>query len=287
MFTKKLHDPAEVVRLQSRPHVEYVLVTPEIAAAWLESNNVNRHLRERRVTQYARDMAAGRWTLNADMICFGTNGDLLNGQHRLNAVVSSGTTVMFAVQYDTPAEAMQNMDTGSARTAGDYLAWQGETHRSLLASVVKQTILWESGRIYQDNHKQTVSTGEITQFIAANPDIRTTVETVDRMRKNIDAAPTALGCAHWAIAQVSGMDDADEFFARLGSLAEESKGSPILAVNSRLREIRRNRVKVSTRELVAMFIKAWNYDVNGRTVATISLGQRGTFRIPEPARRTK
>ncbi|MHB8191597.1 MAG: hypothetical protein ACYDHP_14515 [Ferrimicrobium sp.] len=63
--------------------ISYVRVTPDIAERWLNNNKNNRRIHEAKIKQYAEDMRQGRWTYGADMICFGTDGTLLNGQHRL------------------------------------------------------------------------------------------------------------------------------------------------------------------------------------------------------------
>src|SRR5437870_5147015 len=69
-------------------------VGPELATRWLEGNVHNRKLREDVVARYARDMKAGRWLLTHEPIAFNKNGDtLVDGQHRLWAVVESGATV--------------------------------------------------------------------------------------------------------------------------------------------------------------------------------------------------
>lgn len=284
MFNKKLHDPVEAAgkhAAPSGPTLEYVLVTPDIASEWLLSNTGNRTLRGQKVTQYARDMADGRWTLSADMICFDTAGRLGNGQHRLNAVVASGCSVMFAVQWNTPPEAMPNMDTGSARTAGDVLRWDGQVNAPLLAASAKLAVLWTSGRIYKDNKQQGVSHGEIRDFVHAHADLGYSTEFITRHR-NIDINPTPLVVAHWGIARVADPDRADLFVERLSSLVGESRGSAVLALNSRLRELRKKGVVRSNRELLALVIKAWNHDVAGRPVATLSITSRGKFQIPTP-----
>jgi hypothetical protein len=278
MFLKKPETAAAPI---VAPTLEYVLVTPAMAQEWLLANDNNRTLRQQKVHQYARDMAEGRWTLGADMICFAADGRLLNGQHRLNAVIISGCTVMFAVQHNTPPESMANMDTGASRKAGDFLNWAGESNGPLLASAAKLASLWVSGRIYKDNKQQGVSHSEIRDFVAGHPDIRYSTNFINRHR-NIDIKPTPLVVAHWGIGRAAGEPAADTFVERLSSLVGEPRGSAVLALNSRLREMRRQKVDRPNRELLALVIKAWNYDVSGRPVASLTVTQRGAFKIPTP-----
>lgn len=280
MFTKKHIDP--VALSTGNPVVTYVDVTPAIAERWLAQNTVNRTLREAKVRQYAADMNAGRWTHSADMICFSPDGLLLNGQHRLHAVVASGCTITFAVQRNTPAEAMQNMDTGAARKVSDVLAWRGEKSAPLLGATAKLLIVYGDGRIYKDNKTQAVSHGEIADFVDLNPSIRESVSIGQSVYYHVDCAGSVLAASHFIIAAANDADIATEFMHRLAFRTSEAPGSPVLALDKRLREIRRNRQQFPTREYLALVLKAWNFDAKGVSVQKLNITQRGEFRIPAP-----
>lgn len=102
---------------------EYVDVTPELAAQWLEEANVrNRPLSQTRVDQYAREMAEGRWRATNQGIGFGADGRLYDGQHRLWAVVQSGCTVRMLVVYGLDEAARLGIDVGKPRRTPDVLA---------------------------------------------------------------------------------------------------------------------------------------------------------------------
>lgn len=64
-----------------------------MAETWLSRNSNNRNLRGQVIASYARDMKSGAWVLNGETVKIASNGQLLDGQHRLNAVVESGQTV--------------------------------------------------------------------------------------------------------------------------------------------------------------------------------------------------
>ena len=73
-------------------------ITPQIAEEYLKHNiNNYRALSERRVNTYAEDMRNGCWQANGESIVFAEDGTLRNGQHRLKAVIKSGTTVPMLV----------------------------------------------------------------------------------------------------------------------------------------------------------------------------------------------
>ena len=79
---------------------EIVTLTPALAAEWLNSNTCNRPLSTLRASRYARDMKAGDWRFNGETISFTADGRLVDGQHRLTAVVESGVTIQQVVVHE-------------------------------------------------------------------------------------------------------------------------------------------------------------------------------------------
>jgi hypothetical protein len=100
---------------------DLLTITPEYARELLKANGANRSLRKQLVRTYANEMLAGRWRITGEAIQFGTDGRLLNGQHRLNAVVMADVPVTFLVIYGIDPDAQLVMDSGAKRTAGDAL----------------------------------------------------------------------------------------------------------------------------------------------------------------------
>lgn len=104
------------------PELEVVHVTPEMAAEWLEKRNEgNRKIGRTVVKQYADAMAEGRWRLTHQSIAFDDEGTLLDGQHRLAAVVRAGVTVSFTVQRGWGRETFAVLDTGYKRAAYHFV----------------------------------------------------------------------------------------------------------------------------------------------------------------------
>ena len=64
-------------------------ITPEMAEQYLSYNAKHRPIKEKKVNEYVVEMVQGNWKLNGKTVCFDRNGRLLNGQHRLTAVVRS------------------------------------------------------------------------------------------------------------------------------------------------------------------------------------------------------
>lgn len=120
-------------------------ITPEQAAAWLATNNVkNRKPRPRQIEILRREMAGGAWAFTHQGIAFGEPAEengiepLLDGQHRLHAIVASGVTLADALIFrGLPVKAQEATDMGQARSIAENLSlFDGEVNATALCSLV-------------------------------------------------------------------------------------------------------------------------------------------------------
>ena len=92
------------------------LVTPEMAERWLSMNTNNRPLRSWWVNEIANAIRRGEFQFTHQGIAFDTNRVLIDGQHRLAAIVQSGIAVTMMVSWDAPPESFQALDIGQKRS---------------------------------------------------------------------------------------------------------------------------------------------------------------------------
>lgn len=104
------------------PRVEIVTITPEIAQEWLTRNSGNqRPISKSTVNMYARDMREGRWQTTHQGVAFNRTGEVIDGQHRLAAIVEANVPVQMAVATGFDAEFDAPIDQGRARSAAAIL----------------------------------------------------------------------------------------------------------------------------------------------------------------------
>jgi hypothetical protein len=101
------------------------------------------------------------------MIVLDEDGHLLDGQHRLAAVLQSGTTQTFIVRFDAPAEAIAVIDAGRARTAADTLRIEGYSYTSLLTAAARLCLLYP----YAGKRAKGITNAEVVQYVHDNPDL--------------------------------------------------------------------------------------------------------------------
>lgn len=106
-------------------------VTPAMAELWLNNNFNNRKVSLDTVRGYAREMVNKKWLPTHQGLAFNSRDELIDGQHRLMAVVMSGETVRMLVTFGLPSKvagtrmtAMDTVDRGKTRTVADQLKIQ-------------------------------------------------------------------------------------------------------------------------------------------------------------------
>lgn len=96
-------------------------VTPRRAEEVLATDkDRNRKLRQARVSRYAADMRKGKWRLTCEPIRLDEKGALLNGQHRLKAIVNSGCSVPLMFVSGVSSTTLLVQDTGLPKSDADW-----------------------------------------------------------------------------------------------------------------------------------------------------------------------
>ena len=108
------------------PYDEIIEVTSDVAYRWLEGNTHNRPVNDAHVKRLAADIRANRWRLTHQGIAFDTEGLLIDGQHRLWAVIEAGIPVRMRVFFNEPPENKSVVDSGQRRSNLDILNITGE-----------------------------------------------------------------------------------------------------------------------------------------------------------------
>lgn len=268
--------------MPTEPTVEILDVTPELAETWLSRNPNNRNLRSQVIASYARDMAAGSWVLNGETVKIATSGQLLDGQHRLNAVVEASVTVPMIVVRDIPAEVMPTVDAGAKRTYADALRIQGEENTAVLAAVTRRAILWDRGYRARPGAMTPTAT-ELTVFLETNRRLRGSAAVANKLASRTLLPASIIGLCHWLFSDLD-PDDASWFLARLADGDGLAADDPVSALRNRIVKMRVGGGRVNETEALALVILAWNARRAGETRSKLQLPRGGltSENFPEP-----
>lgn len=116
-------------------------ITPAKAKTYLGHNLANRNVRRSHVLFLANEMTAGRWKETHEGIGFFEDGDLADGQHRLHALIESGTSQKMLVVRGLSKDAMSGIDVGAKRSIGDYLHLHHGVANSNLTAAAARGVL--------------------------------------------------------------------------------------------------------------------------------------------------
>ena len=96
----------------------------------------NRNIVPAIVAKYAKDMAAGNWHLTHQGIALDVYGRVVDGQHRLHAIIAADVTVPMQVTLNADPDHFWNIDSGRPRTAYSFLEGPLAKQRVTLANAL-------------------------------------------------------------------------------------------------------------------------------------------------------
>ena len=105
------------------------------ATEYLKFNTVNRPLNQAHVAFLASEMINGNWKLNGEAICF-ENGKLVNGQHRLNAIIIADVKIDMLVVSECEVGSFKTFDSGRNRTISEVFSIIGIPYAALISSII-------------------------------------------------------------------------------------------------------------------------------------------------------
>lgn len=235
-----------------------VFVTPEIAQHWLGFNSSNRAMTNSRIDQFRSDMESGDWSDNAEPIKF-AYGKLLDGQHRLTAMVLSGVSLQLSIAHGLDPKTQVTMDTGRVRTPRDVLSIEGvgKWESGVLGTAAHSILAVKMGGLPSSSAKFT--NREIRAFFLEN---RAAIEYSLQVVRDLPRKPTPLPFSrvlslHYLFAERD-RDLADMFFQRLFNGDQLAIKSPIFHLRNRLINDAVNKSRRSSFVECAFVINAWN-----------------------------
>lgn len=255
------------------PEVQVMEVDAATAREWLSHNENNRPISLVTVAKYAMDMERGRWFLSTDSIGFDVTGRLVQGQHRLSALVqadtrSPGIVVPFLITTGLHEDTFHVLDQGRMRYAGHVLGTYGLPSTTVTAAVIRQLLFYD--RFPDDvwSGSEAISRVEVIETALANRQALISAGVNARTpRRPINKTTYCL--LHYLVNRDSEHSDRwDDFDNGVYYGENLSPGSPLLAL--------RNGQTAATwgmngaQPRLGAYIKAWNAFVTDREIRLLA-----------------
>ena len=214
-------------------------VSPQEAAIWLDTKNRrNRPVSESTVERYTQEIKAGRWKLNGQGIIFGKSGNLLNGQHRLKAIVAANKSIETLVTWGVEDDTFDTIDDGNKRSLADVLAIKQEYKPALLSAGVRFLWIYSTGQVAtKDLRRGTIATKPLLEkTLEKHPVLRQSTKFYSMLKSRPGGMLVPAGMAIGLHYLFSLVDEAkaDKFFDLLQSGIGLYEGHSILALRARL-----------------------------------------------------
>ena len=257
---------------QGSPGLESV--SPEKAAELLANRAGNRPVRQAKVRAFARDILAQRWMDNGQTLSIGTDGKLLDGQHRLLAIIEAGKTVSLRIVRGVNPAAFRTIDSGSARSFGDVLSIQGEASSSTLSAAVRFLAVYRmrDGKNIERGGQSpgaSLTHQELSDALASEPDIRASLPFA-KVGTMLGSGSALWVFLHYLLSRRDSVL-AELFFEGLYSGTNLKEDDPILLLRQQILRWRTMQRSITATELAGRVIRTWNHTRKGNKISKIQV----------------
>ena len=248
------------------------LINPDRAFALLENNTKNRNISQRTIDDYAREMKAGRWSLNGEPIIVADTGRILNGQHRLWAVIEAEVELEMAITYGVDESVFDTIDTGKARNASDIFKIGSVKDPALAASAISWIWRYVNDRILSKKYP-TPKKG--LELFGQCPEVE---ESYPYARRCKNFIPKGVGAALHFLFSRADREQADVFFEAFASGEFDTGQSSIRACReSIIQRVMKDPKSLPPEERFALIVKAWNAFLAGRDIRVVRFAKAEKF----------
>ncbi len=252
------------------PSIRRETITPEKAARWMDGAINVRPIRKHRVAMWQEKIRREIFGLSNDAICLDANDKLINGWHRMSALVEEGKTntgvrVEAFVARNMDEASTNLMDKGLKRSISDGLLTK--EYRSIVAGASRLYLTWVHG-VTHNSHKAAVLVPDedILEFANANlQEFTNAARNGWNVYKSIGGTPTAWSTFFFEAGRID-PDLTAEFYDAVLTGASLDQGDPRLAVrNWFVNQITTARRQSSIPNANALHIMAqgWNAWIRG------------------------
>lgn len=215
---------------------QWLYVTPELASEWLAFNTHNRNIRWSFVDQLVDEFL----DYHPQSISRNCDGTLIDGQHRLLAIVKRGVGAWMLFVDGVDSAMQDHVDIGIGRKPSDVLRLHGYSNTNALSAAARLSIIWKRDPLLTKESGK-VSAPRILQYVQGHPDVPHHVNEAVKLSSRSAGIkqPTAsrLAVCRMAITSAYGESFADSFLRMLVLGVDISEDSVIFRTRSRLASI--------------------------------------------------
>lgn len=249
-----------------KPKTTIEIINPEIAKEYLASNMLHqRHVTATHLTHLRQQMQNGQWKMTGEPIIFDEHGMLVDGQHRLRALIAANMTFEFVVTRGVSDDAFIAMNRGKSRSHSDILSIHGvknyTTHASCINGVLnyRRALLANEGKGGSLNTNTRPSSQDVLDEYNENPSEYDAAVTIALRCKKTMSPSIVATCAALAIIDgTKSVDTITAFWDGVVTGVNLYDGHPALTLRNLISQNNTRTAKIPKSHLMWYSIKAWN-----------------------------
>lgn len=261
--------------MPQKTKLEYreITVNRKVAEQYLAGNVAfNRKRRKGYIARYAKSMLEGMWELNGQDVLIGydskKNEVLLNGQHRLEAVIKASEdkpniAIKMGFKFHVPIDrdTFETIDANLARTTADFIAGEDKLNRGFaihIAAAIRLYYQYKNGGLAGDTLQ--ISPQHLLKYYRSNPQIQKNVKKIAKdVRSHGYVVSISTAAFLLTVFEEKDVKLAEKFMTRLLVGEDLKRSNPVFQAREVLVRNKTTRdVKVNTRFKLRLCMEAWN-----------------------------
>lgn len=232
------------------------------------------------MNRIARQIVDGHWKFNGDTIKVSDDGEVLDGQHRLWAIVETQTAVETIVVYGIKREAFATIDTvRKQRSGGDTLSLMGvDRYRSLISEALKWLLRYRGGFI--EDFRAPIHRIENADIELAFSENKTIAKAVEKAMRTRGLGSTSIIAFMYYVAANRNEELADQMMDALLDPSTVALSHPFFRLRSYFTTDRHKQKDALL--TIALMIKALNAAAAGQKLQHLQWKQQGERREEFP-----
>lgn len=256
-------------------------ITPAQAQVLLGNNANNRKVMKSAVGYYTKMIKEGNWKVNGEAIKIAVDGSLVDGQHRLLAVVEAGFPIETMVVRNLPKESIRTLDTGRARTPADNFVIHGYNtmEAQTLAAATKMIMRFKDDGLYVDDSKSDrVAPLDLLAFIGKHNGIVHSMHRIPQLTRSLMPLSISVGL-HYVFSQIDS-SKTEEFWSQFANGINLDSRSPVLALRNKLILMKDAKKIYNRRQVVSYTINCFEAFRNGKEMQKVNYDPKKDVVLP-------
>ena len=278
----------------TKPKFEVMDITPDMAKKILAHRNKNnRPIRYTHLEKLSEAIEKDEWKVTNQGIAFDADGNLIDGQHRLAAILQTRKTVKMMVATNMDASIFDVVDTGSKRSTGDALDILGSEHGRIVSAALKIYICYQKfpEKAWSGAAIQQPSTSDVIAIYKDRQDeIEALLSVIKKKHRNFKCFSMSLGLVLSILLLDAGWSDMQiwEFWDCVTLGANLPPDSVVLSFRNQLSDPHfRKRHYGTQRYMLNAFIKCFNSYITNESINKFVAPRHDTkmYKIQKPAKK--